>query len=173
MIRKDRQLATILFTDIVGFTALMGKDEDLALRVLDQNRRIQQRVIRKNRGKWLKELGDGSLVIFYTATEAVNAAIEIQRLIGQTNNFKVRMGIHISEIVFTDSDVFGDGVNVASRISDQATADEIFISDAVFRNIRNREKIDVQRVGDLSLKNVPYTVMVYKIDMTSTSLQLD
>lgn len=162
-LRKDRQLAAILFTDIVGFTAMMGEDEDKALRVLDQNRKIQKKLIRKHRGKWLKEMGDGSLVIFYTATEAITAAIEIQQQIRVSGNFNVRMGIHISEIVFTDSDVFGDGVNVAARISDKAAGNEICISEVVYQNVRNREDLHVEQLGEMEFKNVSYRLKIYKI----------
>jgi class 3 adenylate cyclase len=164
-LRKDRQLAAILFTDIVGFTAMMGEEEDKALKVIDKNRQIQKQVIRKHRGKYLKEMGDGSLVIFYTATDAVAAAYEIQNNIQKKGEFKVRMGIHISEILFTDTDVFGDGVNVASRISDEASANEICISDAVFQNIRNREDLDVTPMGQITLKNVAYPLNIYKIEI--------
>jgi class 3 adenylate cyclase len=79
------------------------------------------------------------------------------------------MGIHISEIVFTDTDVFGDGVNVASRISDKATANEICISEAVFQNIRNREDLHIDLVGEMELKNVSYKLTVYKIDSSIDS----
>ena len=163
-LRKDRQLAAILFTDIVGFTAMMGEDEEKTLDILNQNRNIQKRIIRKHRGKWLKEMGDGSLVIFYTATEAVSAASEIQNYIQQTGEFNVRMGIHLAEILFTDTDVFGDGVNVASRISDKASVNEICVSDAVFQNIRNREDLIVSPMGQLTFKNVAYPLNIYKIE---------
>jgi class 3 adenylate cyclase len=164
-LRKDRQLAAILFTDIVGFTAMMGQDEDKALGVLEVNRKTQKKIIRKHRGKWLKEMGDGSLVVFYTATEAVTAAIEIQKRIIDNGTFNVRMGIHISEIVFTDKDVFGDGVNVASRISDKAGANEICISDPVYQNIRNREDLHISPLGAVDLKNVDYQLNIHKIEI--------
>lgn len=109
-------------------------------------------------------MGEGSLVIFYTATEAVAAALTIQDEIQDKGEFNVRMGIHISEIVFTDSDVFGDGVNVASRISDKASGGEIFISDPVFRNIRNREDLQIQPLGEMEFKNVSYPLKIHKID---------
>ena len=73
------------------------------------------------------------------------------------------MGIHISEIVFTDSDVFGDGVNVASRISDCAGPGEITLSEAVFNNVRNRETLEVAPIGERALKNVAYKLKLYKI----------
>ena len=137
-IRKDRQLAAILFTDIVGYTSIMGKDENKALEFLEQNRHIQKKLIRKYRGKWLKEMGDGSIAIFYTASEAVLCAKEIQDEINAKTSIKLKMGIQISEVVFSDSDVFGDGVNVASRISECAGPGEICFSEAVYNNIRNR-----------------------------------
>ena len=162
-LRRNRQLAAILFTDIVGFTSMMGDDEQEALRILDSNRSIQKRIIEKHRGKWLKEMGDGSLVIFYTATEAITAAVEIQSRIQETGKFNVRMGIHLSEIVFSNKDVFGDGVNVASRISDKAEKDEIAISDSVYQNIKNREDLQIDFLGEFELKNVSYPLRIHKI----------
>ena len=164
IIRADRQLASILFTDIVGYTSLMGKDESKALQYLEDNRRIQKRLIRKHRGKWLKEMGDGSIAIFYTASEAVLCALEIQKEINAKKSFELRMGVHISEIVFTDSDVFGDGVNVASRISEIAGPGEICFSEAVLHNIRNREDLAVTPMGEREFKNVSYKLKVYKLE---------
>jgi len=163
-LRRDRQLVAVLFTDIIGFTSLMGDDENNALSILAINRNIQKKVIRKHRGKWVKEMGDGSLVIFYTATEAVQAALEIQAIIQKTKKFEIRMGMHLSEIVFTDSDVFGDGVNVASRISEKASAGEIAISDSVFQNIRNRENLTITYTGEIEFKNVAYKLGIHKIE---------
>ena len=162
-LRRDRQLAAVLFTDIIGFTSQMGDDENNALSILAVNREIQKRIIRKHRGKWVKEMGDGSLVIFYTATEAVLAALEIQEKVQNANKFEIRMGIHLSEIVFTDSDVFGDGVNVASRISEKASAGEITISDSVYQNIRNRENLTITSLGEIEFKNVAYKLGIHKI----------
>ena len=102
--------------------------------LLENNRKIQKNIIRKYRGRWLKEMGDGTISIFYTASEAVLCALEIQETINNDHNFKIMLGIHTSEIVFTDKDIFGDGVNVSSRISDLAGPGEICISDDVFRN---------------------------------------
>ena len=167
-LRANRQLASILFTDIVGYTALMGQNENQALEYLDVNRKIQKRLIRKHRGKILKEMGDGLISIFFTASEATICALEIQSEIRAVNKFKLRMGIHISEIVFTDTDVFGDGVNVASRISDCAGPDEIIISESVYHNIRNRENIEAVSMGETSLKNVAYKPKLFKISISQT-----
>lgn len=163
IMQKDRQLASILFTDIVGFTAMMGADEDGTLLALDRNRSIQKRLIRKYRGKWMKEMGDGGMAIFYTASEAMQCAIKIQEEIQAKEKFKVSMGIHVSEILFTEKDIFGDGVNVASRIASLAGANEICISKTVFENIRNRENLEIESLGVQQLKNVDYEVNIYKL----------
>ena len=163
IMQKDRQLASILFTDIVGFTKMMGEDEDKTLLTLDRNRSIQKRLIRKYRGKWMKEMGDGAIAIFFTASEAINCAIDIQKEVNTKEDFKLSMGVHVSEILFTEKDIFGDGVNVASRIASLAGASEICFSNIVFQNIRNREDIKVESLGTKQLKNVAYEVEVYKI----------
>ena len=93
-IRKDRQLAAILFTDIKGFTKMMGEDEYKGLEALEINRKIQKRMVRKYYGKWLKEIGDGTLSVFYTASEAVLCALEIQQQVKE-QGLAVRMGIHV------------------------------------------------------------------------------
>lgn len=162
-IRTNRQLASILFTDIVGYTSLMGENENRAMEYLDFNRKVQKRLIRKHRGKFVKEMGDGLIAIFYSASEATICALEIQKEINARKLFQVRMGIHISEIVFTDTDVFGDGVNVTSRISDCAGPEEIIISESVYNNVRNREDFEVVPIGEKSLKNVAYKLKLYKI----------
>ena len=163
IMQKDRQLASILFTDIVGFTSMMGKDEDETLLALDRNRSIQKRLIRKYRGKWMKEMGDGAIAIFYTASEAVECAIKIQEEIQEKEKFRVSMGIHISEILFTETDIFGDGVNVASRIASIAGANEICFSNTVYENIRNRETYEIENMGTEQLKNVEYEVNLYRL----------
>lgn len=163
IMQKDRQLASILFTDIVGFTSMMGEDEDKTLLALDRNRFIQKKLIRKYRGKWVKEMGDGAIAIFFTASEAIQCAIDIQKEVKEEEEFKLSMGIHVSEILFTEKDIFGDGVNVASRIASLAGASEICFSNIVFQNIRNREDINVESLGTKHLKNVAYEVDVYKV----------
>lgn len=163
IMQKDRQLASILFTDIVGFTRMMGEDEDKTLLALDRNRLIQKKHIRKYRGRWIKEMGDGAMALFYTVSEAIQCAIDIQQEVNENEDFKLSMGIHVSEILFTEKDVFGDGVNVAARIAAMAGANEICFSSIVYQNIRNRENIKIESLGNQELKNVNYGVDIYKI----------
>ena len=168
-LRSDRQLASILFTDIVGFTSLMGDNESNALKVLERNRKIQKPMIETHQGKWLKEIGDGTLSIFFTASDAVLCAMDIMEKVKQDGSFKLRMGIHLGEIVFSDKDIFGDGVNVASRIMDEAKDGGICLSEAVYHNIKNKENIKTKMMGDIELKNVTGKMRLYKIENTLSS----
>src|SRR5678809_1219079 len=124
---SSRQLAAIMFTDIVGYTALMGKDEQKAFQLLDKNRQIQKPIIEQYHGKWIKELGDGVMASFNTVSDAVNAAIKIQQTCNAAKQFQLRVGIHLGEVVFENDDVFGDGVNIASRIQAIANPGSIYI----------------------------------------------
>ena len=109
------QLAAIKFTDIVAYTAMMGSDEPKGFSILNKNRELQKSIIEQLNGRWIKELGDGVLSSFYTGSDAVNAAIKIQEACNSVKYFQVRIGIHQNEVVFANDDVFGDGVNIASR----------------------------------------------------------
>ncbi len=108
---QSRQLAAIMFTDIVGYTALMGDDEQKAFSVLTKNRELQKRIIENYNGRWIKELGDGVLASFSTVSDAVYAAQEMQEQCKQLGEFSLRIGIHQGEIVVEGDDVFGDAVN--------------------------------------------------------------
>src|SRR5205085_8356435 len=125
----SRQLAAIMFTDIVGYTALMGTNEQKAFELLKKNRQIQKPIIEELNGKFIKELGDGILASFNTVTDAVYAAIKIQERCNAAKDFQLRIGIHLGEVVFENEDVFGDGVNIASRIQSVATPEAY-----IFRN---------------------------------------
>ena len=134
---QSRQLAAIMFTDIVGYTALMGKDEQKAFELPDKNRQIQKPIIEQLGGRWIKELGDGVMASFNTVSDAVNAAIKIQEDSNKADEFQLRIGIHLGEVVFENDDVFGDSVNIASRIQSIAEPGSIFISEAIHHNVSN------------------------------------
>ena len=97
---KNRRLTAILFADIVGYTALMGRDEEKAFQLLKKNREIHKPLIEKYEGKWIKEMGDGVLAQFDSAYNAVRCAIEIQQKAGQGFKGKVRIGLHLGEVIF-------------------------------------------------------------------------
>ena len=159
---EDRRLAAIMFTDIVGYTAMMGSDENKAFKVLRKNREIQRPIIKKYRGEWLKEMGDGILASFHTASDAVRCAGEIQQA-AKKEGIGLRIGIHEGEVVFEGGDVLGDGVNVASRLEELAEEGAINISGAVYKDIKNKAGITTEFIEEKELKNVEEPIKVYKV----------
>src|SRR4249919_2765725 len=125
---QTRQLAAIMFTDIVGYTAMMGNDEKKAFELLHKNREIQKPIIEQFGGRWIKELGDGVLASFPLVSNAVYAAIKIQEARSGSPDFMLRIGIHQGEVVFENDDIFGDAVNIASRLQAIAPPAGIFVS---------------------------------------------
>lgn len=160
---EDRRLAAIMFTDIVGYTALMGESEKKAFETINANREIHKRHTEKHHGKIVKELGDGLLTVFENGTEAVVCAIAIQKE-SREKNIPLRIGIHEGEVVFRDGDVFGDGVNIASRIQAEAVPGGVCISDTVYRIIKNKEDIKAESIGKKSLKNVKESLNLYQLN---------
>lgn len=161
MTNKSEQLAAIMFTDIVGFTSMMGKDQKKAMELVDRNFSLQKPIVEKYGGKWHKEMGDGSLVSFSSAIQAVNCAIEIQK--ATDSELNLRIGIHLGDVTFKNNDVYGDGVNVASRIESIADPGGIYISESVHKAIRGRTELDTLALGEFYLKNVEYPVDVFAI----------
>ena len=171
---QSRQLAAIMFTDIVGYTALMGSDEQNAFAILIKNRALQKPIIEQFNGKWIKELGDGVMASFNTVSDAVNAAIKIQEDCNAEKDFQLRIGIHLGEVVFEHDDVFGDGVNIAARIQSAAKPGCIYISESVHNNVSNKKDIQTKFINEETLKNVKEPVRIYEIvtkDETITSIE--
>ena len=160
---QSRQLAVIMFTDIVGYTALMGDDEEKAFRILNKNREIQKPIIEQFNGRWIKELGDGVMASFNTVTDSVNAAIRIQKESHAVPDLQLTIGIHMGEVVFENEDVFGDGVNIASRIQAFSIPGSIYISDAIHNNISNKQGIETKFVKEVKLKNVVFPMRIYEV----------
>ena len=158
-----RKLAAIMFTDIVGYTAYMATDEHQALKLLEQSRGILRPLISSHGGQWLKEMGDGTLSSFESATEAVTCALDIQRSVAESASFRLRIGIHVGDVIFRGGDVFGDGVNVAARIEPLAQAGGITVSDQVYDSIRNKAGIGVVFLGRKRLKNVNRPMKVFAL----------
>lgn len=167
---KSRQLAAIMFTDIVGYTALMGSDEQKAVELLRKNREIQRPIIEQFDGRWIKEVGDGVLASFMNVSDAVYAAIKIQEVCNLSKEFSLRIGIHQGEVVFEHDDVFGDAVNIASRIQAIAEPGTIYVSESVYNNISNKKEMGARFVKIENLKNVKEAVKIYEILLQSVHL---
>lgn len=160
---SSRKIAAIMFTDIVGYTTLMGSDEENALKILDLSRKIQRPLVNEHEGNWIKELGDGVLASFPTASDAVQAAIQIQQQASSIPDLDLRIGIDLGEVVFENQDVFGEVVNIASRIMNIATPGKICISGTVYDNVANKKQIVCNFIGEEKLKNVKDSVRIYTV----------
>jgi TolB-like protein/Flp pilus assembly protein TadD len=159
-----------MFTDIVGYTALMGSDEDGAFELLRKNRDIHQAMVTEFNGTIVKEIGDGMLISFHLSSEAVRCAIEIQKAC-RSADIPLKIGIHEGEVVFEGIDVLGDNVNIASRLQDNTQKGNINISDSVYRNIRNKADIRAVFIDETRFKNVKEPVKVYRILIDDEDLQ--
>jgi len=164
MNRSNRQLAAIMFTDIVGYTALMGSDENKALSVLKTNRSIHKKLIKRYGGTWLKEMGDGTLASFKTIIDSVYCAGELIKEC-TSQNIQLTIGIHFGDIVEEDGDIFGDGVNVASRLEQIASPNQIIVSRPIHSNIKNKNGIKSTFLEERELKNVDEPVRIYEVEI--------
>ena len=165
---EHRKLAAIMFTDMVGYSALAQRNEALALELLEEHRRLLRAIFPKHEGSEIKTIGDGFLVEFSSALAAVQCGIEIQEAITKRNsanpsqgNFQVRIGIHAGDVVRRADDMIGDGVNIAARIVPLAGAGGICISQQVFDQIENRVAQSLKRMGQVKLKNMMRPLEVY------------
>jgi TolB-like protein/Tfp pilus assembly protein PilF len=157
-----RHLAAIMFTDMVGYTALMQENEQLALQKRSQNMAIFENSLSKYDGTLLQYYGDGTLSINTSAVNAILSAIEMQTLCRQ-ENIDLRIGIHIGEILKDENGIYGDSVNVASRIESLALPGSIFISEKIYDDIKNYEGIHARLIGSFELKNVKQPLQVYAV----------
>ena len=161
---QTRQLAAIMFTDIVGYTALMANDEQKAFAILNKNRSLQKPIVEANNGRWIKELGDGVMASFHTASDAVHAAFTIQRECIRAKDFQLRIGIHLGEVILENDDIYGDGVNIASRIETLGVPDSVLMSKSVRDQVRNNTELSAVSIGTFRLKNVGEPMEIFALN---------
>jgi len=172
----QRTLSAIMFTDMVRYTSLSQKNEELALALLEQQREVVRSVVPRFNGREVKTMGDGFLLEFSSALKATRCAIEIQRAIGARNakakrrdKIELRIGIHVGDVVRQGNDIVGDGVNVASRIVSIAKPGGICVSQQVFDQVQNKLDQTLKRIGSLRLKHLRNPLPVYRIVFTRLS----
>jgi adenylate cyclase len=166
----ERRLAAIMFTDMVGYTALSQKNESLAMELLEEHRALIRPLFQRYNGKEVKTIGDSFLVEFASALEALRCASDIQRLIHERNlglaaerRVLLRIGIHVGDVIHSSNDVYGDAVNVASRIEPIASPEGICITHQVYDNVRNKFELPLSSLGKKELKNIGETIEVYRV----------
>ncbi|WP_299272192.1 adenylate/guanylate cyclase domain-containing protein [uncultured Psychroserpens sp.] len=160
---QQRLLAAIMFTDIEDYTALMQRDEKEALNIRDRHRSTFEMTTDAFHGKIIQYFGDGTLSIFTSSVEAVKCAIELQKAFLEDPKIPVRIGIHVGDIIYSDEDIIGDAVNVASRVESCAVAGSVLISDKVHDQIRSHQDIDAQFLDAYELKNVDGAMPIFAI----------
>jgi TolB-like protein len=171
--RPQRRLAAILSADVVGYSRLMSIDEAATLSRLNALRReLIDPAIAAHSGRIVKLIGDGTLVEFASAVEAVTCAIDVQRQLGErqaatseTDPMRFRIGVHVGDIIIEGEDIFGDGVNIAARIEGAAEPGGIAISEDAWRQVQGKVAVDFVDAGEQDLKNIPRPVRVYRVQV--------
>ena len=164
-----RRLAAIMFTDIVGWTITMTKDETKAIELVKNQELLLTPIIDKYNGKIIKRTGDGYLLEYSSSVEAVECAIDIQEAIKNYNShkdnleFHIRIGIHLGDIVVYGNDILGEGVTIASRIESLANPDGICMTEVVYNSVKSKMDINPTRIKDVDLKHIDDKYTLYKI----------
>ena len=165
----QRKTRAIVLSDIQGYSRMMGENESLALRLLEEHNAVCVPIIKQGGGTILKYIGDAILSSFESASDAVQCAVAIQRALTARNaerpgeKIVVRIGIHIGDVVFKDGDVFGDGVNIAARIEPLAEPGGIAISQTVYDMVKARPEIQTVSLGPKELKNIANAPEIFRI----------
>ncbi|HEX3168341.1 MAG TPA: adenylate/guanylate cyclase domain-containing protein, partial [Chitinophagaceae bacterium] len=160
---QSRQLAAIMFTDIVGYTAMMQANEQKAVAVIKHYNSTLEKFVTQFNGQVLNYYGDGSLCIFSSATDAVNCSLAVQKDLKNEPAVPLRIGLHIGEVFFEDAKALGDGVNVASRVQSLGQENTILISEEVHNKIKNNVSITAASLGLFEFKNVGKSMEVFAL----------
>ncbi len=163
MSSRKRQLAAIMFTDIVGYTDMMQKNETAAAAIRQRHRDVLERAHLEYQGKVIQYYGDGTLSMFSSAVEAVNCAISMQQQFRAGEDVPLRMGIHLGDVVLSENEIYGDGVNLASRVESMSVPGSILISDKLNDAIKNQVSIPTKSLGYFEFKNIKEPVEVFTI----------
>jgi TolB-like protein/class 3 adenylate cyclase len=169
--REQRKLAAIVALDVVGYSRLMGRDESGTLARLRKYRSERLNpVLAKYGGRLVKLTGDGALVEFGSAVDALSAAIEFQQAMAEANGDQpadtalvFRMGLHLGDLIVEGDDLYGDGVNVAARLEGEAPAGGILVSRTVHEAVTGRVKATFDDLGSLALKNIERPVQAFGV----------
>jgi adenylate cyclase len=165
-----RKLAAILSADVVGYSRLMSEDEVATIRTLSAYRDKIRATVNENAGRVVDFIGDNMLAEFSSALNAVNCAVKIQNTLGHLNTklsenrqMHLRIGIDLGEILIDKDVIYGDGVNIASRLEGLAGPGGICISEFVYTQVHNKLDVGFVDIGTKKLKNIPTQVRVYKV----------
>ena len=169
---EQRRLAAIMFTDMVGYTALGQRNESLSLALVEEQRKLIRPILARHNGREVKTIGDAFLVEFLSALDAVRCAYDIQRAVREFNislpeerRVHLRVGVHLGDVVESGGDISGDAVNVASRIEPLAEDGGVCVTRQVYDHVQNKFELKLASLGVKPLKNVNTPIEVYKMMM--------
>jgi len=158
-----RRLAAVMFTDIIGYTALMQQSETTAAKVRTRHRTVFKQYHNQYHGKILQYFGDGTLSIFQSGVAAVECAIAMQKDLQKGDKLPLRIGLHIGDIVFDGTEIYGDSVNVASRIESMGIAGAVLVSGRLNEELKNQPQISTLSLGYFELKNITTPIEVFAV----------
>ncbi len=165
-----RKLAAILSADVVGYSRLMGNNEESTIRTLTLYRTTMASLIQKHRGRVVDAPGDNLLAEFASAVDAVTGAVEIQRELSEKNaelpderKMHIRIGVNVGDVIVEEGRIYGDGVNIAARIQEAANPNSVFVSQSIFEQVKRRSPYSFEDVGLHSLKNISDQIRLYKV----------
>lgn len=172
---QQRRLAAILAADIAGYSALMSSDEEATVRDLKGHQSIVLPLIGTHGGRVIDTAGDGILAEFASVLNAVRCAVAIQKVMAERNadieparRMQFRIGVNLGDVIFDDTRIYGDGINIAARLESIAEAGGVCISDKVYQEIRGKLDVAAQDLGFQSLKNIVDQVRVHRIEIEGT-----
>src|SRR5262245_54697752 len=173
----ERRLTAILAGDVVGYSRLMGEDEEGTLARLNAHRsEFIDPKIAEHRGRIVKRTGDGILIEFASAVDALRCALEVQKGMAERNvgvpqhqRIELRIGINVGDIIVEDGDIFGDGVNIAARLEGISAPGGICISEDVYRQVRGKFNATFEDIGEQKLKNIVQPVRVYLMRISTSA----
>jgi adenylate cyclase len=176
--RVERRLAAVLAADVAGYSRLMGIDEEGTLAQLKAARKsLVDPTVAAHRGRIVKTTGDGMLVEFASAVDAVRGAVEVQSAMAERNasvpqdmRIELRIGIHVGDIIFDENDIFGDGVNIAARLEGIAEPGGICLSEDAYRQVRGKIEIACEDLGPQTLKNITEPMRAWRVQLTNKAL---
>ncbi len=159
----DHKLAAILFADIAGYTAMMQDNEKNALAVLNWFEEALEDIVPKHQGRIVKYFGDGCLLAFDSTSNSVDCAIALQKAFREPPLVPVRIGLHLGDVVFKNDNVFGDGVNIASRIESLGIPGSILLSKTIRDQIKNKAEFVLVSLGYFDFKNVSESMEIFAL----------
>ena len=159
----ERRLAAIMFSDIVGYTALMGRDESAGRQVRRRHRQVVGARAVQYGGEVVDENGDELVLCFTSAVDAVNSGLRVQQDLADDPDLAVRIGIHVGDVVFEGGRLYGDGVNLAARVRAVAEPGGICVSAEVWQAVRNQPNVEITALGEHKLKNIDRPVALYAV----------